>query len=73
MGILLFPFFILFLIPFIIGLFYFTLGIKTIVTGIKEQNRVKKINGFYGTLSGTILMLAIYLTWYWMFNGWFPW
>ncbi len=73
MGILLFPFFILFLIPFIIGVFYFALGIKMIVTGIKEQNRVKKINGFYGTLSATILMLSIYLTWDWIFEGLFIW
>jgi hypothetical protein len=55
-----------FLVPFSIGVLYFFMGIRTLVTGRREKSAVKIKSGYKSILLSLLVIILISLTWYTM-------
>ncbi|MEO7924041.1 MAG: hypothetical protein ABIR30_10200 [Chitinophagaceae bacterium] len=53
------------LIPFVIAVSYFVVGLKNYLTGKKEKSRVKIIGGSNAAILSFLGMLIIFFVWCW--------
>jgi hypothetical protein len=54
------------LIPFVIALSYFIIGLKNYMTGRKEKIRAKVIGGSNAAIISFFGLLLIFFTWCWL-------